>query len=264
MSSSSNPATIGPTLEPSRSVTIVFTAYPILKSLASSLTPKDLYHLARTNRLHFSSILGSKELFQALRRQCICDGRGLQWRRDSQASTQYLWPYWVTGDEYEAYAARMRARVGRAECGESKSFPCFKCGINVCEECRDYPREEAYHPRFFGYPRPHLDAAYQPKNIMYLCPPCDEEAEKKSLETLGSDRCDCNLYTRWICMDCVEKEDKFTGDYCEMYRQFRDFRTTRRPPRTKTIWEQSLAVCSDRLPPKSLAPSQLEVLTGGM
>ena len=191
------------------------TSYPILQSLASWLTAKDLYHLALTNREHFSCILSSKELFKKLQARCLCDGRGLKRRRKLYHRTDYSRPRRRQQEpKFQAYVARVTARMKRVKCREWDSLPCFKCGTRVCEECRSCPREELFPDQtYFPYPRPHQNAPWQAENVMYLCPPCDEKAHSKILEGFSRDECDCNLYERWICVDCVDKERSFTSDY---------------------------------------------------
>ena len=51
--------------------------YPVLATLSSYLSTIDLLHLGLAARRAHALILGSPEVFEVLKRQCLCDGRGL-------------------------------------------------------------------------------------------------------------------------------------------------------------------------------------------
>jgi hypothetical protein len=54
--------------------------------------------------------------------------------------------------------------------------------------------------------RPHLDPAYQSHDIICYCATCDEEVEKE-LPLRLEEFCDCDQYTRWVCLPCKKKEE---------------------------------------------------------
>jgi hypothetical protein len=60
--------------------------------------------------------------------------------------------------------------------------------------------------------RPHIDAAAQARSIICYCPECDKEVER-GLSLRLSECCDCDQYTRWICISCKLKEDQEERSY---------------------------------------------------
>src|SRR6185436_10870062 len=104
---------------------------------------------------------------RVLQRVCRCDGRGLAER---QAFTglyrlehrYYDWGTRVFKDD------PVEVRLWALACNDADTLPCSKCGINVCEECRYYPRERPER----SDRRPHLHTAHELWNIMCLCDDC--------------------------------------------------------------------------------------------
>lgn len=62
-------------------------------------------------------------------------------------------------------------------------------------------------PGWLSRRRPHLDPAYQSHTIICYCTTCDENVERDLPQRL-SEYCDCDQYTRWICLPCKIKEDQ--------------------------------------------------------
>ena len=186
--------------------------YPILTNLASQLSALDLYHLAATSRANHASIRSSHQVFETLKRTCLCDGHGLR-DRHNFAGLYALDPRrHVCGAGRRLYQDEpIEVRLFNIECDEAGALPCLKCGINVCEECRYYPREAPLD----GYPerRPHLNSPFSLENVMCLCPQCDAKMQYDLEGQFLNELCDCDVYTRWICQKSVKEERKFTREY---------------------------------------------------
>lgn len=196
------------------SLPLLISAYPILRSLASFISSRDLFNLARTCKSNYQNILSSKRTFHALRRHCLCDGLGVLERQNFNG-LYFLRGWYVWGDERRIWNDEpIEVRLYNTKC-EVEALPCCKCGINICEECRYYPREPPPSSRQPG--RPHLNAAWQSENVMCLCPECDGRVEEEVRGRFLNELCDCNAYARWICSKCVKEERKFTRDYYEKH-----------------------------------------------
>lgn len=195
----------------------LISSYSILSALAPWLSTLDLFHLGLTNRSAHSYILSSPAVFKCLMRQCLCDGRGLAIRqttdelppdrgqliRITQRNLQ------IHGDE------EIEVRLYNVKCDVTGALPCVKCGINICEECRIRPR--AAPSVFSQNRRPHLNSIWQIDNIYCLCPTCDASTEKELADKFLNELCDCDRYTRWICLKCKKEEDAFTKDYFDKH-----------------------------------------------
>ncbi|KAI1499730.1 hypothetical protein F5X99DRAFT_410774 [Biscogniauxia marginata] len=179
--------------------------YLVLETLASYLSTLDLFHLGLTCRDHHACILSSTKVFQALRRDCLCDGRGLRRRQDAYCNMRYIRGFGprIYHDE------EIEVKLFAAKCDETGALPCLKCGINICEECRECPRV------LFNLEdrRPHLDCAWQIDNVMCLCDACDAKLEEQLRGRFLSELCDCDRYRRWICSRCVNEEKRWTSEY---------------------------------------------------
>jgi hypothetical protein len=55
--------------------------------------------------------------------------------------------------------------------------------------------------------KPYLDDTYSSHTILCYCKECDQEIER-NLPLRLSEFCDCDQYTRWICMKCKIEEDE--------------------------------------------------------
>ncbi|EWY84032.1 hypothetical protein FOYG_13810 [Fusarium oxysporum NRRL 32931] len=183
----------------------LISSYSILISLAPWLSTLDLYHLSLASKSAYEYIQSSPTIFKSLSRHCLCDGRGLATRqayaspyhRNRMAGQSTLSPH-LKGDE------EIEVRLYNTKCDEAGALPCLKCGINVCEECRCYPR--AAPPSAYPNRRPHLRGSYELDNIMCLCEDCDAKTEKGVSGMFLNERCDCDVYTRWVCVRCEEEE----------------------------------------------------------
>ncbi|KAL8381928.1 hypothetical protein RB595_005942 [Gaeumannomyces hyphopodioides] len=189
-------------------LTTVIGQYPVLQALAAHSSALDLFNLALSSKAHHDIIAASASRFRRLRASCLCDGHGLKLRQDQKGLYSPEWH--DCGDE------PIEVHIYAIQCDPSSSLPCIKCGVNICEECRYYPRE----PPQEGYPRrrPHLNSPWQHENVMALCPPCDEKQEVEIARPENfpeTPLCSCDVYTRWICHPCKVKEDEFTCNYYE-------------------------------------------------
>ncbi|KAM5349364.1 hypothetical protein ACJ41O_005869 [Fusarium nematophilum] len=190
----------------------LLSSYSILSSLASWLSTLDLYHLALTSRSSFSYILESRNVFQVLRRQCLCDGRGLAKRQvfRSPYRTEHDAGKWTINPSFTA-DEEIEVRLYNVKCDEAGALPCVKCGINICEECRFYRR--AAPPASYPDRRPHLTSSHELFNIMCLCPTCDAATEEQVVGKFLNELCDCDMYTRWICTRCKKEEMAYSRAY---------------------------------------------------
>lgn len=186
--------------------------YTILTNIASFISTLDLLHLAQTSKSIKSYILPSQRVFDVLKRQCICDGHGLKDRQAFEGLYSLRRRHYRWGHERRIWQDEpIEVQVYGAKCDTSDTLPCRKCNVNVCEECRYYPREQP-DPR---YPerRPHLNAAWQNENLMCLCPPCDDKLEQELKGRFLNELCDCDLFKRWLCNKCRQEEVQFTISY---------------------------------------------------
>ncbi|KAI9172680.1 hypothetical protein HJFPF1_02190 [Paramyrothecium foliicola] len=181
--------------------------YPLLTTLTEYLSTTDLINLGLTSRAHHALILKSAEVFNTLKRSCLCDGSGLRHRIERVERDH--WKYWgsrINGDE------EIEVRLFSRKCDESGALPCTRCGVNVCEECRVCPRTISdYGPQT----RPHLTPSWCSQTIMCLCEPCDARTEQELVGKFLNPFCDCDIYKRWICRKCFEFEEKEATHYYE-------------------------------------------------
>ncbi|KAF6804205.1 hypothetical protein CPLU01_16071 [Colletotrichum plurivorum] len=111
-------------------------SYPGLETLAKYVSAYDLFHLGITSQSNHANIIASRRLFERLRRLCICDGLGLAMRKNfvGPYESKRPWPpYHRTDDPIEVQLYNLK-------CDTADTLPCVRCGVNVCEECRDYLR----------------------------------------------------------------------------------------------------------------------------
>lgn len=191
------------------SITSLISSYGILPTLASWLSTLDLYHLSLTNRTHYSHIAASPTIFKVLTRQSLCDGRGLA-RRQAYDNFNYVPEAGAPQKNQHAYDdEEIEVRLYAVKCDEAGALPCVKCGVNVCEECRPYPRARPAYPRR----RPRQNAHFLAWCVMFLCETCDAAAEEEVRGRFLYEGCDCDVYTRWVCRRCKGDEDEFLWDY---------------------------------------------------
>ena len=138
------------------SVTALISSYPILTTLASWISVRDLTRLGRTCRSHHAFILASPPVLKALTRQSTCSGLGLVERGNNYLLTRA--GRLCINPDYDG-DAEIEVRLFNVKCDEAGALPCVDCGVNICEECRYYPRAD---PRkSFPNRRPHLNGAWQ-------------------------------------------------------------------------------------------------------
>ncbi|KZZ89414.1 hypothetical protein AAL_07713 [Moelleriella libera RCEF 2490] len=155
--------------------------------------------------------MASRQGFERLRHQTLCDGRGLKARQAFRppyavrnAGEWTINPQLQGDEEIEVF-------VYNVTCAEADALPCRKCQVPVCEECRYYPR--AAPPTAYPNRRPHLKSSLELWNIMALCTACDAEAERDVEGKFLNELCDCDRYTRWVCLPCYEAEQRFVEKY---------------------------------------------------
>ncbi|KAH7160504.1 hypothetical protein B0J13DRAFT_671054 [Dactylonectria estremocensis] len=203
------------------SITDLISTYGILPTLASWMSTVDLYNLGRTNSTHFAHILAPPNIFQALQRQSLCDGRGLLKRQSFSSPYQSSPTAGLSCDTPDEYGdEEIEVYLYNVKCDAAGALPCVRCGINVCKECRFYTR--AAPPNWSPNRLPHFTSNRELKNIMCLCLSCDAETEKEVAGEYLNKLCDCDLYIRWVCTGCKEEEDEWAKDYFAQ--------------RTETVW----------------------------
>lgn len=195
----------------------LISSYSILSTLAPWLSTLDLFHLSLTSQSAQSYILASPALFECLIRQCLCDGRGLVIRQTTDNLPPDRGQTIPINQRYlEMHRdEEIEVRLYNIKCDATGALPCVKCGINICEECRIRPRAA---PSIFSQNRrPHLNFIGEVDDIYCLCPICDASTEKEVAGKFLNELCDCDRYTRWICLKCKKEEDNFTKDYFDKH-----------------------------------------------
>lgn len=190
-------------------ITSIVAQYPVLCVLVQQLSTLDLFHLSLTSKAIHSYIQPSSNLFKVLTRQSLCDGLGLVKRQEFKDL------YHTDYTDYDSEKDEpIEVQLWSLKCGESDALPCVKCGINVCEECRYLDREALMSGKLNRVPYPDTNAEHD--NFMALCPPCDAKMEQEVQQKgYASPVCDCDAYTRWICLKCRKDEVKYTIQYSE-------------------------------------------------
>ncbi|KAH7418522.1 hypothetical protein BKA64DRAFT_590562 [Cadophora sp. MPI-SDFR-AT-0126] len=197
--------------------------YELLERVAHYLTPRDLFHLASTNVQLYTLILKSEPIFARLKRVTLCDGHGLTMRQDFRGPLYELY----TGPYLERigppYDEELEVRVWNLKCDAANALPCLKCEVNVCEECRYVPRVRDL--RFYrSSRRPHHDPTLMCHDIICYCDECDKQVEHDLPLSLSA-YCDCDQYTRWICLPCRTQEYNADLEYLN----------------TRTKWDYSMS-----------------------
>lgn len=186
----------------------LLSSYPIVSELAGHLTTPELLRLALTSRTTYTCILGSRATFEALKRNCLCDGYGIAARRTFQGE--------VLSYTRDHAVKHTRRPADNLQCDSTRVRPCQKCGTNVCEECRYFLRVYPRSPEG----RPHLNPAYvSTESLVAMCPECDERTEGqvgRKFPVGSVELCDCDLFDRWICHRCRCEEQ---AEGCEYYRE---------------------------------------------
>jgi len=84
-----------------------------------------------------------------------------------------------------------------------------------------------YTPNNSSRQRPHHDTSFRGRTILCYCMACDEKVQQE-LPVRLSELCDCDQYTRWICLSCKIEEDRLDHQYLET--------------RTRLYWEEADAI----------------------
>ncbi|CZT25107.1 uncharacterized protein RCC_10836 [Ramularia collo-cygni] len=183
--------------------------YPILTSLSSFISTLDLHHLATASQ---ACRLPIERNFDTLKRNCLCDGRGLALRHNFSGPYSIIPGAYTWGNTRKLWQDEpIEVRLWKTVCDSTNALPCQKCNVGICEECRYYPREEprSHYPKR----RPHLNSSFESENIICLCPKCDAEVEQELQGRYLNVLCDCDVYKRWVCWKCVREEQNFSGHY---------------------------------------------------
>lgn len=184
----------------------LFSQYELLTRTASYLSTVDLYRTAMTCSVLYGLIRQSDAIFASLKKVGLCDGSGLR-ARQTLAGFYHPNDCWGGGKESQD-----------AKHDETNAPPCVKCGINTCHECRRVPRRRKRCRGWAPSRRPHfewrnLKGTYPSRNVMTYCAQCDPAINERTRGQL----CDCDRYTRWICMKCAEHEateESWYRDHC--------------------------------------------------
>lgn len=80
-----------------------------------------------------------------------------------------------------------------------------------------------YTPDDGSRQRPHHDTSARGHTILCYCVACDKKVQQE-LPVRLSELCDCDQYTRWICLSCKLEEDHLDHQYLET--------------RTRLYWEE--------------------------
>lgn len=190
--------------------------YPVLSILSIYISQLDLYHISRTCKACHSYVAPGSDLFTALCRESLCDGRGLQARKTFRAPLYERRN--VRHKRYDGTWERpmihfdepIEICLDAKQCDQSDVLPCLKCGINICEECRVLDRAslaDGWLPRL---PFPHPNG--EDSNFYALCSICDIETEAQLKGKHWSANCDCDAWDRWVCIKCAEAEVRFDED----------------------------------------------------
>ena len=116
------------------SLTALISRYPTLEKLSSFLSTVDLFNLAITNRTHYSCILLSRNTFDILRRDCLCDGSGLAKRQNFVGLYSLERRPYIYGDRRKIWQDEpIEIRLYGTKCDNARALPCRRCSINVCE-----------------------------------------------------------------------------------------------------------------------------------
>ena len=183
-------------------LTYLCTQYGLLRGLAQYLTTIDLFNIALTCKHLNDLILGQQRTFEELKKLNLCDGSGLRARQEESKL-----------ENFSCHPKENATTLLNVQCDETGGRPCLKCGVNVCSECRCYPRVgDSYGP----CRRPHYSVTYQMYNIIAYCQACDEEVANR----IGQEFCECDRYTRWICHACDVRERREASWYYENFTEF--------------------------------------------
>ncbi|KAI1800170.1 hypothetical protein F4811DRAFT_540250 [Daldinia bambusicola] len=187
--------------------------YPVLTSIARNLPAVDLFSLGLTCREFSNHILSSQRVLDVFRRDCPCDGRGLLHRQNELGSRRCKRGLGRDSRSDIQQDEEIEVRLFATKCNKADTLPCLKCGINVCEECRFYPRT----PPKDETRRPHLNFEGEVKNIMCLCDACDANLEDQLKGRYLEELCDCDRFKRWICFKCAKEEEEEAKEYRRRY-----------------------------------------------
>jgi hypothetical protein len=144
---------------PQRDILYLLSQYELLEITAQNLSTLDLYNLALSCGELYERILRSKDIFNQLKRLCLCDGRGLKARQEFSgiyALTDWVYPKsagktaeqvkqksvfpipsWAPPPPVKSalFDQELEIRVWNLKCDAANALPCLRCGVNVCEVC---------------------------------------------------------------------------------------------------------------------------------
>ncbi|KAH6718251.1 hypothetical protein BKA61DRAFT_716983 [Leptodontidium sp. MPI-SDFR-AT-0119] len=179
----------------------VLSQYTILTGTAQYLSTLDIFHLALANSDCYSMILQSPRVFNHLKLTALCDGRGLAQRQEFYSIYSGLDFTQDAAKRKPKYEEEIEVRVWNRKCDA---------------ECRFVPRVRDTNGRSYRRPHISINPWFIITNVICYCTACDVNVEA-SLPLSLSEYCDCDQYTRWICLKCKLEEEKIHG----LYRQKR-------------------------------------------
>ena len=171
--------------------------YPILVTLTSWISARDVYHLALTSNSAANFILNDDlTVKKALLKDNTCIGVGT--------------PFWPHQCE------RCNGKIPRTtKCSGVDLHPCQKCRVSVCTSCRSLEHicPDGSMPYHEAGTSPHYDDAYDLQNVIAYCNVCETEEEARA-DFTGKE-CECKAGKRWICRRCKHVENEEWGWYSE-------------------------------------------------
>ncbi|KAH6671470.1 hypothetical protein B0J14DRAFT_670666 [Halenospora varia] len=170
-------------------IVALLSQYELLKQITHFLSALDLFYLASTNSELYNLIRKTEPIFDRLKSVTLCDGHGLKMRQEFRGIYELRAKDFVWGKGRKAhYDEELEVR-----------------------ECRYVPRVRDT-PRYRSCRSQHHLSYPQPNNIICFCAACDVKV-KRDLPLSLSEYCDCDQYTRWICLPCGVQEDQMNQEY---------------------------------------------------
>jgi hypothetical protein len=116
-----------------------FSQYELLAQTAKYLSTVDLISIAFSHPELYDLIRKNARIWDQLKREALCDGRGLEARQSFSGiySEDETWTVrWRRNDgRTPMYDQEVEVRVWNLKCDAVNALPCVKCKINCCEVC---------------------------------------------------------------------------------------------------------------------------------
>ena len=194
-------------------LTSILSIYPVLSTLSRFISTLDLFNVSLTSKICQTYIQPGSDIFKVLCRESLCDGRGLAARQN------FCKPFYGPCNERDKTPPRpmihdddqIEVNVWAQRCDEVNALPCRRCGINICEECRCLHRVALKTGRLQRVPFPDDNGEHQ--NFFAQCTKCDAATEREIEGQFLNDRCDCDVWDRWVCCKCALQERELGEEY---------------------------------------------------